>query len=196
MLGGDAGGPAFDRRALDLDGASAPSAHEVVVVRGGAAAVDGFTVVGAQHVDGAVPGERLQGAVHRCEADRLTVGAQLRVQILRGAELAAAVEPLGDGALLEALHSHTSVVMQPDFDDRRYGGMNPYALGFAMMEDIERICREPTEEDREWFPDIAGRGDGMGSRRPRVVSARGSRACGPCVRASAAGGSGIRRTVP
>lgn len=68
---------------------------------------------------------------------------------------------LTDGALLEALHSHTSVIMQPDFDDPRYSGINPYALGFAMMEDIERICREPTEEDREWFPDIAGCGDPM-----------------------------------
>jgi len=68
---------------------------------------------------------------------------------------------ISDGALLEALHSHTSVVMQPDFDDPRYGGMNPYALGFAMMEDIERVCRAPTEEDRTWFPDWAGSGDPM-----------------------------------
>ena len=68
---------------------------------------------------------------------------------------------LSDGALLEALHSHTSVIMQPDFDDPRYSGINPYALGFAMMEDIERICREPTEEDRAWFPDFAGCGDPM-----------------------------------
>jgi stage V sporulation protein R len=68
---------------------------------------------------------------------------------------------LDDGALLEALHSHTSVVMQPDFDDRRYSGINPYALGFAMMEDIERICRTPTAEDRAWFPDFAGCGDPM-----------------------------------
>ena len=68
---------------------------------------------------------------------------------------------IGDGALLEALHSHTSVVMQPDFDDPRYGGMNPYALGFAMMEDIERVCRAPTDEDRTWFPDFAGCGDPM-----------------------------------
>ena len=30
-----------------------------------------------------------------------------------------------------------------------------------MMQDIERICTEPTEEDRDWFPDIAGSGDAM-----------------------------------
>jgi spore cortex formation protein SpoVR/YcgB (stage V sporulation) len=68
---------------------------------------------------------------------------------------------ISDGHWLEVLHSHSSVIMQPDFDDQRYSGINPYALGFAMMEDIERICREPTDEDREWFPDFAGCGDPM-----------------------------------
>jgi spore cortex formation protein SpoVR/YcgB (stage V sporulation) len=29
------------------------------------------------------------------------------------------------------------------------------------MQDIERICTRPTGEDRDWFPDIAGRGDPM-----------------------------------
>jgi len=68
---------------------------------------------------------------------------------------------ISDGAWLEIIHSHSSVILQPEFDDPRYGGMNPYALGFAIMEDIERICRTPTEEDREWFPDWAGYGDPM-----------------------------------
>lgn len=66
-----------------------------------------------------------------------------------------------DGAWLELLHSHTNVVFQPEFDDPRYAGLNPYALGFAMMEDIARICETPTDEDRAWFPAIAGKGDGM-----------------------------------
>ena len=48
---------------------------------------------------------------------------------------------------------------QPEFDDPRYNGINPYALGFAMMQDIQRICVAPTAEDREWFPDFAGSGD-------------------------------------
>jgi stage V sporulation protein R len=61
-----------------------------------------------------------------------------------------------DGFMLEFLQSHTSVVAQPGFDHRAYSGMNPYALGFAMMQDIRRICENPTEEDRTWFPDIAG----------------------------------------
>ena len=40
---------------------------------------------------------------------------------------------INEASLLEFLHSHTSVVFQPSFDDRRYSGINPYALGFAMM---------------------------------------------------------------
>jgi spore cortex formation protein SpoVR/YcgB (stage V sporulation) len=68
---------------------------------------------------------------------------------------------LTDGAMVEFLKSHTNVVFQPEFDDPRYSGMNPYALGFAMMQDIERICTNPTDEDRQWFPHIAGNGNHM-----------------------------------
>jgi spore cortex formation protein SpoVR/YcgB (stage V sporulation) len=68
---------------------------------------------------------------------------------------------ISDGNYLEFLQSHTNVVFQPDFDDPRYSGFNPYALGFAMMQDIERIVSNPEDEDREWFPDIAGTGDVM-----------------------------------
>jgi stage V sporulation protein R len=32
-----------------------------------------------------------------------------------------------------------------------------------MMQDIKRICEKPTEEDRRWFPDIAGNGDPLGT---------------------------------
>jgi stage V sporulation protein R len=63
---------------------------------------------------------------------------------------------VSDGFMMEFLQSHTNVVMQPPFDVPYYGGINPYALGFAMMRDIRRICEEPTDEDRYWFPDIAG----------------------------------------
>lgn len=69
---------------------------------------------------------------------------------------------ISDGSLLEFIQSHTSVIFQPDFDDPRYSGFNPYALGFAMMSDIKRICTQPEAEDREWFPDIAGCGDWRG----------------------------------
>ncbi|WP_018239520.1 SpoVR family protein [Ensifer sp. BR816] len=64
-----------------------------------------------------------------------------------------------EGSILEMLQSHTNVVFQPSFDDPRFPGINPYALGFAMMQDIERICVDPTGEDRDWFPEIAGSGN-------------------------------------
>jgi spore cortex formation protein SpoVR/YcgB (stage V sporulation) len=68
---------------------------------------------------------------------------------------------IDDGSFLEFLQSHTNVIRQPGFDDPHFGGWNPYALGFAMMGDIERICQNPTDEDRDWFPAIAGKGDAM-----------------------------------
>ncbi len=61
-----------------------------------------------------------------------------------------------DGFILEFLQSHTAVVAQPTFDSPYYRGINPYALGFAMFQDIKRICEHPTEEDKYWFPEIAG----------------------------------------
>ncbi|MFK0573417.1 SpoVR family protein [Endozoicomonas sp.] len=61
-----------------------------------------------------------------------------------------------EGFIMEFLHSHSSVVYQPDFDDPRYSGINPYTLGFNIYRDIRRICENPTNEDREWFPDLAG----------------------------------------
>ena len=63
---------------------------------------------------------------------------------------------VGDGFMMEFLQSHTNVVYQPAATSPHYSGINPYALGFAMMTDIRRICEDPTPEDREWFPDIAG----------------------------------------
>jgi len=63
---------------------------------------------------------------------------------------------VSEGFIMEFLVSHTGVVAQPDFDSPYYSGINPYALGFAMMRDIKRICEQPTEEDNTWFPDIAG----------------------------------------
>ena len=72
---------------------------------------------------------------------------------------------LTDGAFMEFLQSHTNAVYQPAFDSGHYGGINPYALGFGMMQDIARICQEPSGEDREWFPEIAGKGDAEGVLR-------------------------------
>jgi len=63
---------------------------------------------------------------------------------------------LTDGFMMEFLQSHTNVIAQPPYNSPYFSGINPYTLGFAMMSDIKRICEDPTEEDRQWFPDIAG----------------------------------------
>ena len=63
---------------------------------------------------------------------------------------------LTDGVMIEWLKSHTNVVYQPPVGHKAYSGINPYALGFAMYTDIKRICEDPTDEDRQWFPEIAG----------------------------------------
>lgn len=62
---------------------------------------------------------------------------------------------VNDGFMLEFLESHTSVVNQPSY--KRTSSFNPYALGFSMYQDIRRICQNPTDEDREWFPQFAGK---------------------------------------
>ena len=50
-----------------------------------------------------------------------------------------------------------SVIHQPDFDRSNYNDLNPYAPGYAMMQDIRRICENPTREDRQYQAEIAGR---------------------------------------
>ena len=70
-----------------------------------------------------------------------------------------------DGAFLEFLQSHTNVVYQPTYNSGHYSEFNPYALGYGIMQDVARICTQPTEEDRIWFPDIAGQGDPDGTLR-------------------------------
>lgn len=61
-----------------------------------------------------------------------------------------------DGFMMEFLQSHTNVISQPAFDSPYYSGFNPYTLGFNMFKDLRRICEEPTDEDKEWFPEFAG----------------------------------------
>jgi len=63
---------------------------------------------------------------------------------------------LTDAVMMEWLASHTNVIYQPPIDHPAYNGINPYTLGFSMYRDIRRICEQPTEEDRRWFPDLAG----------------------------------------
>ena len=64
---------------------------------------------------------------------------------------------LSDGMMIEWLKSHTNVIYQPPVGHPHYSGINPYALGFAMFTDMKRVCEKPTDEDRLWFPDMAGK---------------------------------------
>lgn len=63
---------------------------------------------------------------------------------------------IDEGSILEFLHLHSSVIYQPDYDNNRFSGFNPYHLGFSIFSDIKRMSDNPTDEDRDWFPDIAG----------------------------------------
>lgn len=65
-----------------------------------------------------------------------------------------------EGFMIEFLESHTAVTQQLPYTHPYYkhSGINVYSLGFRMFQDIKRICMEPTDEDREWFPNFAGNG--------------------------------------
>lgn len=78
-----------------------------------------------------------------------------------------------DGAHLEFLTSHTSVLFQPGFDSPYYsGGLNPYVLGFNILRDIERASVNPDDEDRVWLSTVAGCGDPYGAVREAAESYR------------------------
>lgn len=59
---------------------------------------------------------------------------------------------ISDGNFLEFPQSHTNVVFQPGARRSAPLASNPYALGFAMMQDIERIVTNPGDEDRRMVP--------------------------------------------
>lgn len=61
-----------------------------------------------------------------------------------------------NGSMLEFKHMHSNVVFQPTFDDKRYSGINPYALGFDLFMEIKRICENPNDEDKYYFPNLIG----------------------------------------
>ena len=74
-----------------------------------------------------------------------------------------------EGSMLEFLHMHAAVIAQPDFDHRRFSGLNPYALGFAMMQDIKRICEDPEPEDLTVVPRVGGQRPTDGNAARRLV---------------------------
>ena len=69
---------------------------------------------------------------------------------------------IDDQMMQEFIQSHTAVLSQPGMYTHPETGqkmpsqINPYALGFAIIQDMKRVCYEPTEEDKEWFPFTAG----------------------------------------
>jgi stage V sporulation protein R len=64
---------------------------------------------------------------------------------------------ISSDAFMAYLTMHAGVVYQPNYDSRNYSGPNPYALGFAILADVRRMCENPTDEDREWFPNLIGK---------------------------------------
>jgi stage V sporulation protein R len=60
-----------------------------------------------------------------------------------------------DEFMFEILQNHTNVIYQPPYNSPHYTGINPYTLGYHMFQDIKRMCENPTEEDKQWFPHIA-----------------------------------------
>lgn len=66
---------------------------------------------------------------------------------------------IDSGSYLEFLQLNCGVTPQRDYDDPRYSGFNPYAIGWAIFKDIKRICVDPTDEDRHYFPQFAGNPD-------------------------------------
>lgn len=59
-----------------------------------------------------------------------------------------------DEFMLEVLQNHTNVIMQPPYNSPYFNGLNPYTLGYHMMQDIKRISTQPTPEDERWFPHL------------------------------------------
>lgn len=64
---------------------------------------------------------------------------------------------LSEGFMLEFIKHHTGVITQPAYNSNYYSGINPYTMGFNIFMDIKRICEDPTEEDKKWFPELIGK---------------------------------------
>ena len=100
---GDVVGPPLDSGAFDLDGASAVTADEVVVMPHRAAPVGGLTVAGADQVELAGVGHHQQGAVDGCQPNVLTLVAEVVVDLAGRAEVVGAGEQVGDSGALPRL---------------------------------------------------------------------------------------------
>ena len=64
---------------------------------------------------------------------------------------------LSSDAFMSFIGYHSGVIYQPTYNSRHYSGINPYSLGFAILQDVKRVCENPTAEDKEWFPYLQGK---------------------------------------
>lgn len=64
---------------------------------------------------------------------------------------------LSSDAFMSFLSYHSGVIYQAEYNKKWYSGINPYALGFNILMDVKRICENPTDEDKEWFPQLIGK---------------------------------------
>ena len=64
---------------------------------------------------------------------------------------------LSEGFMLEFIKHHSGVITQPAYNSDYYSGINPYTMGFNIFMDIKRMCENPTEEDKQWFPELMGK---------------------------------------
>lgn len=76
-----------------------------------------------------------------------------------------------EGTMLECLSVQAGVVYQPSWSQAG-AYFNPYTLGLSILRDVERICNKPEEEDYEWFPDIAGKGNSINVIKDIVANYR------------------------
>lgn len=90
----------LDRRAHDLDGVSAPTAHQVMVVRLAARTVKRFAICTHQHIDLATNGKESEGAVDGGQPHVRALTHKQGMKLLGTAELIHALQQLPNGGPL------------------------------------------------------------------------------------------------
>lgn len=64
---------------------------------------------------------------------------------------------IDEGTILEYLKINTNILYWMYFSEFGFGSkFNPYSLGFAIYDEIKRMCENPTSEDESMYPDICG----------------------------------------
>lgn len=61
---------------------------------------------------------------------------------------------ISDPFMMDFLKNHTNLIYQFPYDDPNFSGINPYTLGYHLFSDIERMCSNPTNEDKLFFPEL------------------------------------------